>query len=181
MIDELNIFDLADNRLQIQERLNRRLFVRGRTLQRESYVSHVPDRYSAKYQKYLAGGGSFGKHLVEKFIAGNRYNNSGDLSRFFFLSLACDQLLKEGIRGDAAELGVYRGNTGIFLAKLAEQTGGHYYTAGDAKKLAREISFSEAGITQRETKEIWDMPVVFLLVFSLKATEWLLRRRWGVV
>ena len=127
MMGELNIFDLADNRLQIQERLNRRLFVRGRTLQRESYVSHVPDRYSARYQKYLAGGGSFGKHLVEKFIAGNRYNNSGDLSRFFFLSLACDQLLKEGIRGDAAELGVYRGNTGIFLAKLAEQTGGKAY------------------------------------------------------
>jgi uncharacterized membrane protein len=67
------------------------------------------------------------------------------------------------------------------LSKLAEQTGGRYYAPGDAKALTKEISFSEAGITGRETKEIWDMPAVFLAVFGLKATEWLLRRRWGVV
>ncbi len=47
--------------------------------------------------------------------------------------------------------------------------------------LSREIAFSEAGITGREIKELWDMPVVFLLVLALKSTEWLLRRRWGVV
>jgi uncharacterized membrane protein len=67
------------------------------------------------------------------------------------------------------------------LEKLAEQTGGRYYPPGDAKKLAREIAFSEAGITGREIKEIWDMPIVFLLVLLLKSSEWLLRRRWGVV
>ncbi len=67
------------------------------------------------------------------------------------------------------------------LTKLAEQTGGRYYSPGDAKALTREISFSEAGITGREIKEIWDMPAVFLFVCGLKATEWLLRRRWGVV
>ena len=127
MTDELNLLDLADNRLHIQERLNRRLLTRGRTLQRDSYLSHVPDRFSAKYEKYLASGGSFGMQMVKKFIAGNLYNNSGDLARFFFLALACDQLLKEGIRGDTAELGVYRGNTGIFLARLAEKTGGKAY------------------------------------------------------
>ena len=67
------------------------------------------------------------------------------------------------------------------LRKLAEQTGGRYYTASDAKSLTREISFSDAGITGREIREIWDMPIVFLLVLALKSTEWLLRRRWGVV
>ena len=84
-------------------------------------------------------------------------------------------------REDGQAENFHREQNKELLTKLAEQTGGHYYAPGDAKKLAREISFSEAGITQRETKEIWDMPVVFLLVFSLKATEWLLRRRWGVV
>jgi len=59
------------------------------------------------------------------------------------------------------------------LEKLAEQTGGHYYAPRDANQLAREISFSEAGITGHEFKEIWDMPVVFLLVLSLKSAEWL--------
>jgi uncharacterized membrane protein len=67
------------------------------------------------------------------------------------------------------------------LEKLSEQTGGRYYTPSDASKLATEISYSEAGITTRETRDLWDMPVLFLLVLSLRASEWLLRRRWGVV
>jgi uncharacterized membrane protein len=67
------------------------------------------------------------------------------------------------------------------LEKLAEQTGGRYYTAADMAKLPEQISFSEAGITTRETKDIWDMPIVFLLALSLRSMEWLLRRKWGVV
>jgi len=67
------------------------------------------------------------------------------------------------------------------LEKLAEQTGGRYYTAAGAGKLAEEISYSEAGITTRETKDLWDMPVVFLLALLLRGSEWVLRRRGGVV
>ncbi len=67
------------------------------------------------------------------------------------------------------------------LEKLAEQTGGRYYTASNAARLPDEISYSEAGITTRETKDLWDMPVVFLLALLLRGSEWVLRRRWGVV
>jgi uncharacterized membrane protein len=67
------------------------------------------------------------------------------------------------------------------LEKLAEQTGGRYYTAKDMGKLAEQISYSEAGITTRETKDLWDMPIVFLLALGLRSMEWLLRRKWGVV
>jgi len=67
------------------------------------------------------------------------------------------------------------------LEKLSEQTGGRYYKPSDASKLSNEISYSEAGITTRETRDLWDMPALFLLVLSLRASEWLLRRRWGVV
>ncbi len=84
-------------------------------------------------------------------------------------------------REDGQAENFHREQNKELLTKLAEQTGGKYYAPGDAKALTREISFSEAGITGRETKEIWDMPAVFVLVFGLKATEWLLRRRWGVV
>jgi hypothetical protein len=84
-------------------------------------------------------------------------------------------------REDGESENFHREQNKELLQKVAEQTGGHYYTPGNAKELAREISFSEAGITGREIKEIWDMPVVFLLVLALKSTEWLLRRRWGVV
>jgi hypothetical protein len=67
------------------------------------------------------------------------------------------------------------------LEKLSQQTGGRYYKPADASKLASEISYSEAGITSRETRDLWDMPIVFLLALCIRATEWLLRRRWGVV
>jgi hypothetical protein len=67
------------------------------------------------------------------------------------------------------------------LEKLSQQTGGRYYTPPEASKLSKEISYSEAGITTRETRDLWDLPVVFLLLLAIRASEWLLRRKWGVV
>src|SRR5438445_1809551 len=67
------------------------------------------------------------------------------------------------------------------LEKLAEETGGRYYPANRASRLANDISYSEAGITTRETKDLWDMPAVFLAALLLRGSEWLLRRKWGVV
>jgi uncharacterized membrane protein len=67
------------------------------------------------------------------------------------------------------------------LEKLSEQTGGRYYKPDEASKLTNEISYSEAGITTRETRDLWDMPVIFLLALGIRASEWLLRRKWGVV
>lgn len=67
------------------------------------------------------------------------------------------------------------------LERLAQNTGGRYYTARDAGRLPSEISFSEAGLTAREEKDLWDMPIVFLGLLALRSTEWLLRRKWGLV
>jgi len=67
------------------------------------------------------------------------------------------------------------------LEKLSEETGGRYYKPSETSKLGNDISYSEAGITTRETRDLWDMPALFLLVLALRAAEWLLRRRWGVV
>jgi len=67
------------------------------------------------------------------------------------------------------------------LEKLSSETGGRYYTPQDAQKLGKDISYSEAGITVRETRDLWDMPIVFLVLLSLRAGEWLLRRKWGVI
>ena len=67
------------------------------------------------------------------------------------------------------------------LQKLSDQTGGRYYTPSEASKLTNDISYSEAGITTRETRDLWDMPALFLLVIGIRAAEWLLRRKWGVV
>ncbi len=67
------------------------------------------------------------------------------------------------------------------LEKLSSQTGGVYYTSSDVAKLAKDISYSEAGITVREAKDLWNLPFVFFMILLLRATEWMLRRKWGVV
>ncbi len=67
------------------------------------------------------------------------------------------------------------------LQKLSEQTGGQYYRPNEMDRLAKEISYSEAGISVRETKDLWNMPIVFLLILLLRAAEWVLRRKWGAV
>jgi len=67
------------------------------------------------------------------------------------------------------------------LEKLSQETGGKYYKPEDANKLGKDINYSEAGITVRETRDLWDMPVIFLLLLLLRSGEWLLRRKWGVI
>jgi hypothetical protein len=67
------------------------------------------------------------------------------------------------------------------LQKLSAETGGQYYKPADAQKLGKDINYSEAGITVRETRDLWDMPAFFLLFLGIRAGEWLLRRRWGVI
>jgi uncharacterized membrane protein len=67
------------------------------------------------------------------------------------------------------------------LEKLADQTGGRYYRPESASQLTSDISYSEAGITTRETRDLWDMPILFFSLILLRTAEWLLRRRWGAV
>ena len=56
-----------------------------------------------------------------------------------------------------------------------------YWRPEDLGRLPGEISYSDAGITTRETKDLWNMPIVFLLILGLCSAEWLLRRKWGIV
>ncbi|HEY1241290.1 MAG TPA: glutamine amidotransferase [Bryobacteraceae bacterium] len=84
-------------------------------------------------------------------------------------------------REDGVAENFHTGQNRELLQKLSDQTGGKYYTASDAAKLANEISYSEAGITSRETRDLWDMPILLLLAFAIRGSEWLLRRKWGVV
>jgi uncharacterized membrane protein len=67
------------------------------------------------------------------------------------------------------------------LERLATQTGGQYWKPADVGKLPGAIPFSEAGVTMRETKDLWDLPLVFLVMLILRFSEWWLRRKWGIV
>jgi uncharacterized membrane protein len=67
------------------------------------------------------------------------------------------------------------------LETLATSTGGRYLRPGQLASIAGEIPYSQAGITMQQIKELWNMPMAFLLILSLRAGEWVLRRIWGVV
>jgi uncharacterized membrane protein len=67
------------------------------------------------------------------------------------------------------------------LTKLSDETGGRYWTQSELDRLPKEISYSEAGISVRDTKELWDLPIVFAVLLGLMSADWLLRRKWGVV
>lgn len=75
----------------------------------------------------------------------------------------------------------YRGaeqNVGL-LQWLARETGGEYHPITDAKALVPELEYSAGAHSIRVTKELWDMPILFLLLVSFLSLEWALRRRWG--
>ena len=67
------------------------------------------------------------------------------------------------------------------LERLAAETGGQYWKPADLGKLAGAIPFSEAGVTVRETRDLWNLPLVFLVLVLLRFSEWWLRRKWGIV
>jgi uncharacterized membrane protein len=84
-------------------------------------------------------------------------------------------------REDGVAENFHTGQNRELLEKLSSETGGRYWTQDEMARLPKEISYSEAGISVRDTKELWDMPVVFLVLLGLMSADWLLRRKWGVV
>ncbi len=67
------------------------------------------------------------------------------------------------------------------LERIAALTGGRYWRPQELAHLSDEIDLSAAGVSATGTRALWNLPVVFLLLLALPATEWLLRRRWGLV
>jgi hypothetical protein len=67
------------------------------------------------------------------------------------------------------------------LRRLAEQTGGRYYPLSQASALPEQLTYSPAGVTVPEVRELWDLPIWFLLLFVLKGTEWALRKKWRTI
>jgi len=65
------------------------------------------------------------------------------------------------------------------LRRIAEETGGRFYTPATAARLAEDITYMGRGVTVAQQKELWDMPIVLAALLGLLAAEWLLRRRWG--
>lgn len=65
------------------------------------------------------------------------------------------------------------------LERIADATGGRYWPLSELDGLAGAIPYSKAGIVERQTLDLWNLPIVFILLLALKLGEWLLRLRWG--
>jgi uncharacterized membrane protein len=65
------------------------------------------------------------------------------------------------------------------LERLAAATGGRYFALADIADIPEAVQFSDAGIVERQVLDLWNMPIFFVLLLALKATEWLARLRWG--
>jgi len=61
--------------------------------------------------------------MFSKWIYRNITNNSGDSGRLSALILNVKQIIGDGVIGDFAELGVYKGNTSAVLMHYAKQAG----------------------------------------------------------
>jgi hypothetical protein len=66
------------------------------------------------------------------------------------------------------------------LRRLAEETGGRFYTPATAGALPEDLRYARGGVTVTERKELWDMPVVFAALGLLLGAEWLGRRARGL-
>jgi len=66
------------------------------------------------------------------------------------------------------------------LKRIAEDTGGRFFTTADVAALPEAISYSGRGVTVVEERELWDMPALFLALISLVAAEWGYRRVRGL-
>jgi uncharacterized membrane protein len=67
------------------------------------------------------------------------------------------------------------------LREIADETGGRFYTPETIATLPEDVSFTESGTTIVEERDLWDMPVIFLLLLMLIAIEWGYRKRGGLV
>jgi len=66
------------------------------------------------------------------------------------------------------------------LKRIANETGGKYYTAAQTQSLLDDLTYRQTPYSERVTKDLWDMPVNFMLLVGLLSAEWFLRKREGL-
>lgn len=102
------------NRIHTQEILGN-IFRVGFSQWGPFFTAYQPDSHAA-FQAHPEF-----RELQKRFSDHNQRNNGGDTARLWSFILNCKQILSEGIQGDFAELGVWRGNTASILAYYATQ------------------------------------------------------------
>ena len=65
------------------------------------------------------------------------------------------------------------------LKRIADTTGGKYFTLDRADEIAQTLLTSRSGIVREQSFPLWNIPLFFLLLIGLKLLEWFLRLYWG--
>jgi hypothetical protein len=66
------------------------------------------------------------------------------------------------------------------LERLAQETGGRLYSPENVASLPDDLRVSEGGTTVLEVKDLWDLPLIFMLLVALVGTEWSYRKFRGL-
>jgi hypothetical protein len=66
------------------------------------------------------------------------------------------------------------------LKRIAAETGGKYYQTNELQPLLDDLTYRQSPYSERVTKDLWDMPINFMLIIGLLAGEWFLRKREGM-
>lgn len=67
------------------------------------------------------------------------------------------------------------------LRKIASLSGGKYITAEDLPKIQELIKAEENTTFIRKEKELWDLPIIFVILLTFLGLEWFLRRRYDLI
>ena len=66
------------------------------------------------------------------------------------------------------------------LKRIADETGGRFYTPETMKGLVEDLRYTGRGVTTVEERELWHLPIVFILLVGLLCAEWGYRRGVGL-
>lgn len=66
------------------------------------------------------------------------------------------------------------------LKRIAEVSGGKYYDLNEAARLPDEISVRQSTYSKLVEYDLWDMPLLFLLLILILSVEWYVRRSRGL-
>jgi hypothetical protein len=130
----------VSNRAFLQQLFGLR-FNMGFYKSKSKFTGYLPDSY------YIFQAHPEFDNLLKQFVRNNKHNNGGDIVRLWSFILNCKQVIKEDIKGDFAELGVWRGNTAAVLA--------HYATLSNKKLLLFDTfeGFKKEDLTGIDAKQ----------------------------
>ena len=66
------------------------------------------------------------------------------------------------------------------LRRIAEETGGRFYTPDTTAGMAEDVRYAGRGVTSVEERELWNMPIILIALMGMVCAEWGYRRAVGL-